>query len=368
MRPSQEHLRHVAALLSSLFGEFGDHSCDWQARTGESSEFVLKTTNRQQFSLCVWVRERITPQMAEDLFARMSEEPVKPNVIRLVYAPVISPRVADLARRHGIAHLDHAGNCHIVLPSAGLLISRSGVPKDSTVREKATAVDLFAPKSSRILRAMLHEPSRGWQVTELASHSDVQVSPGLVSKVKQTLLTESYARVSDRLLYLKDPGGLLKAWSQSYPGAISQREYYVRGETQEIESLVARWCEAEQIEYALARFSAAWRLAPEVRYSTAAVYVSQQGLRPQCLESLRSSTGAREVESGANLVLLTPFDDSVFSKSCTTDDSQERTTSALQTWLDLMQLSGRGTEAAAAIYSKHILASFETIAPAVGAK
>ena len=111
------------------------------------------------------------------------------------------------------------------------------------------------------------------------------------------------------------------------------------------------------MEYALARFSAAWRLAPEVRYSVASLYVSSEALQPRMLESLRADCGAREVESGANLVLLTPLDRSVFVRSMSTP---EQTTSALQTYLDLQTMAGRGSEAAEAIFEKHLRKALET--------
>ena len=40
----------------------------------------------------------------------------------------------------------------------------------------------------------------------------------------------------------------------------------MRGELEQVEQQVATWCSKSNSEYALSRFSAAWRLAPEVRY------------------------------------------------------------------------------------------------------
>jgi len=183
------------------------------------------------------------------------------------------------------------------------------------------------------------------------------VSAGLVSKVKRTLISQSYAAVRDRLLYLKDPRELLKAWAEQYSGAASQRQYYMRGDTHEIEAGISSWCEQSNIEYALARFSAAWRHAPEVRYSVAAVYVGAEAHQNRNQQSLHDDCGAREVESGANLVLLTPFDRSVFVRRL---PPPERTTSPLQTYLDLYSMAGRGEEAAEAVFEAHLRKALES--------
>lgn len=345
-------LDRVEQLLCGIFAELGEFRSSWEARGGDATSDVLvvSQSSNQTYRFDVKVRERITPQIADDLFERLQQEPLPERVIRIVYAPVISPRVAEIARQHRIAFIDYAGNCHIVDRTKGLLISRTGIPNEATSRKETTG-DPFSPKSSRIVRAMLHEPQRGWQVSELALHPDVEVSVGLVSKVKRALIRESYAIVRDRLLYLKQPLDLLAAWARSYPGPPVQRQFYMRGETEEIERRIAAWCEKSKIEYALARFSAAWRHAPEVRYSVASLYVGSESLGPLWLEWLRGDCGAKEVESGANLVLLSPFDRSVFARRLA---APEQTTSPMQTYLDLQSMAGRGSEAAEAVFEKHL--------------
>ena len=122
------------------------------------------------------------------------------------------------------------------------------------------SADPFSPKSSRIVRGMLSEPAKGWKVRELADHPDVKVSPGLVVKVKRTLVEESYAAERDGLLFLRDPVGLLENWARYYPGPAEQVPMYFLGETATAEDAVARWCRANDLHYALCGLSAAWRL------------------------------------------------------------------------------------------------------------
>jgi hypothetical protein len=358
MAEPRKNLARFEQLICDIFAEMGAFELLWEPHSGDTRSDVMMVSKspEQSFRFDVKVRERITPQIADELFERLQIERLPGRTICIVYAPVISPRVAEIAREHGVSFIDYAGNCHIVDQMTGLLISRSGIPNEASSRKQQTA-DPFSPKSSRIVRAMLHEPDRGWQVSELAEHPDVDVSVGLVSKVKQALVRESYAVVRERLLYLKQPNDLLAAWTRDYPGPSSQYPFYMRGDTTEVESKMSVWCEKTNIEYALARFSAAWRHAPEVRYSVASLYVSSEALGSRSLESLRADCGAKEVESGANLMLLIPFDKSVFVRC---SSAPEQTTSPLQTYLDLQSMTGRGSEAAEAVFEKHLRQGLES--------
>ena len=106
------------------------------------------------------------------------------------------------------------------------------------------------------------------------------------------------------------------------------------------------------LELALAGFSAAWRLGPEVRHAVAAVFVEDRGFNPDTFGRLGKYKGGKRVETGANLLLWRPFDVSVLVGSHGKDESALPVTSALQTYLDLKRLAGRGAEAAAAVYER----------------
>ena len=359
MANTKKHLARFERLLRDIFAELGDFESVWESSSDDAccDVMIVSKSSSQTYRFDVKVRERITPQMADDLFKRLQIEPLPNRMIRIVYAPVISPRVAEIAGQYGVSYIDFAGNCRIADGAAGLLISRSGIRNDAS-RHKPNTADPFSTKSSRIVRAMLHEPKRGWQVSELAEHPDVKVSKGLVSKVKQALIRENYVVERDRLLYLKQPLDLLAAWARNYPGPSEKCPLYMRGEISEIEKRVVKWCKKTANEHALAKFSAAWRLAPEVRYSVASVYVGKVLQRPSIFASFCAECNAKEVDSGANLVLLTPFDQSVFVRCTSTPD---RTTSPLQTYLDLQSLAGRGSEAAEAVFEKHFRERLEQL-------
>ena len=165
-------------------------------------------------------------------------------------------------------------------------------------------------------------------------------------------MEESYALERKGLLYLRDPVGLLENWARSYPGPAEQIPMYFLGDAEAAEEAVASWCQANDLRYALAGFSAAWRLAPEVRYAVAAVYVDDRGFDREILGTLSRYKGGKRVETGANLLVWRPFDRSVLAGSRSEKPTTPPVTSAIQTYLDLKKLGGRGEEAAAAVYER----------------
>jgi hypothetical protein len=344
--------------IRRIFDELGGESIAIQRKALSASipsdVFLCVTSKEVKLKVAVEVKARITPQTALSVCERMAQTPK--DVIPLVYSPVISPRVADLLGQYGIGYVDEAGNCRIKSIHHRLLINRCGYK--SPVRPPKGIADLFSPKSSRIIRAMLAQPVNGWQVRELAAHPDIEVSVGLAAKVKQTLIEESYAIEHDRLLYLRDPVGLLENWakhcSENFIGPADQIAMFFRGSMEDAEQAVAQWCQDNDIAFALAGFSAAWRLAPEVRYNVAAVYIEGHGFDREMLSKLESYRGGKPVETGANLLLWRPYDRSVLLGSRRESSKDLPATSAIQTYLDLKRLGGRGEDAATAVYERLI--------------
>jgi len=78
-----------------------------------------------------------------------------------------------------------------------------------------------------------------------------------------------------------------------------------------------------------------------VRYQKASAYVQGD------VDSLINDLGWTEVSSGANVSLLVPYDEGVFFGKSEVDEIW--ITSALQTYLDLQSVRGRGQEAALVI-------------------
>jgi hypothetical protein len=347
-------MKRIEDSIRRIFDELSGGSIKMERDTPVASipcDALLQVTFKEaKFTIAAQARARITPQTALSVCEKLAKTPK--DVISVVFAPVISPRVAEILGQYGISYIDQAGNCRIRSTRHRLLIDRCGYK--SSVRPPKGIADLFSPKSSRIIRAMLAQPAKGWQVRELAAHPDIEVSAGLAAKVKQTLIEESYAVEHERLLYLRDPVGLLENWAKSYSGPVEQIAMFFRGNTEDAEQAVAKWCQDSDIAFALGGLSAAWRLAPEVRYNVATVYVESHGFDREMFSNLESYQGGKPVETGANLLLWCPYDRSVLVGTHRERKEDLPATSAIQTYLDLKRLGGRGEEAATAMYERLI--------------
>jgi hypothetical protein len=305
--------------------------------------------------LLVQVMGRVTPQTALGILARMEVSPGQG--VPLLCCPMLSPRLQQLCEEHGVNYLDGAGNCRIAAP--GLYIERRGLGK--VQRQEKPPIDLFATKASRIIRAMLTDPAHGWQVQRLARWESVGASLGLASRVKQALVEQGFAVERDRLLYVRNPDDLLKAWVENYRPKVEQFSLYVMGDPQRAEAAIAEWCLSNNARYALTQFSGAWRTAPAVRYQRSTIYV--QGLDEEAWGNLNKFSNAKRVDSGANVVLWQTYDPAVFLGERPLGDPLLTTVSPLQLYLDLKQLHGRGEEAAQAVYDAEIAPTFAATPP-----
>jgi len=339
-------------ILSKLLSELGKFEVEFSdLKSDLGCDYRISDPSGKTFLLQVKTYQRLTPAVAEGAFPRMENHCDRVGAEPVLYASVVSDRTAEIAKAHGVSWIDFAGNCHLVFPEHGIYVHRSGIrnPFGKTMTSK---LNVFSPKSSRVVRVMLQEPSRGWQLNELAKHHDVRISGGLMSRIKKSLVEDGYALMHEGHLHLKSPKALLRDWVDHYrTDKPNEFAFYMRGDEEQIENQVAAWCSESNLEYALSRFSAAWRLAPEVRYSVASFLVSAEAVRETSLQKFRDQCGARRVESGANLVLHLPEDDSHLSGFVAEPLS---TTSPLQTYLDLMSMGGRGEEAADAVYQKFL--------------
>jgi hypothetical protein len=211
---------------------------------------------------------------------------------------------------------------------------------------------------------MLQTPLAGWKMRDLASIS--RVSLGLVVKAKPSLIQQGYALENNRRLYLCDPVGLLNAWAKRYHNRVNSMPLYLRGELHEIENTICEWCwdmsKDKQVDYSLCSFSAAWRLAPQVRYTVGSMYFDAGLQTDEAIIHLIKYLKAKSVESGANFIIWIPHLDSATDVQTQDGSSKIRITAPLQTYLDLSDLNGRGEEAAQAIFDKYLKKDMEAAA------
>ena len=255
-------------------------------------------------------------------------------------APYISERSAEICAKEGIGYIDLAGNCRLSFD--GIYIERSGRPNPRPQRRELRS--LYSPKATRVLRVLLASPKRRWKLEALAK--EATVSLGQVANVKKRLLDREWIVSEVGGIFLKEPEPLLREWAASYESRKNQSEsFYSLTDIDEVEVEIADRCREMRLRYALTAFSGAVRLAPAVRYLRAYAFVDEPG-------KLADLLGLKRVDSGENVVLLTPYDNGVFYDSRVIDGV--RVASPIQLFLDLSSIRGRGEEAAEALLDQEI--------------
>ena len=259
----------------------------------------------------------------------------------ILVAPYLSDASRQICREAGVGCIDLAGNAF--LSFGNIFIDRSGNPNPFPVSRVSKSV--FSPKSSRVLRVLLSDPSKRWYVEDLSRETGISI--GLASRVKQSLLAQEWIREENKSFNLVKPEEVLNQWAGNYSYKKSPAfSYYSMLSEEELEVAVKKECERRKYRYGLALFSGARKVAPFVRFMRFFSYVDDS------VEDIAAALQLKKVESGANVTLLQPYDEGVFYGLQNIRGTN--VVSDIQLFLDLKGYKGRGEEAAQAIFDQRI--------------
>jgi hypothetical protein len=303
-------------------------------REQQGADFLVNLAiDNKKAVLIVEVKNNGQPRIAREAINQLIRyRDSYPNAYCVFMAPYISPQAAEICLKDGVGYADYAGNCY--LSFGQVYIEQKGRPNPFKTRRDLTS--LYSPKASRVLRVLMNNPGKTWKTQDLAK--EARVSLGQVANVKKLLLDREWITKRNGFS-LSEPWVLLTEWSSAYTYRKNKiRNFYSLRSIPDIESDLAKLCNEKGIEYALTGFSGGARLAPAVRYSRAMAYVSNSR------EDVALLLNLKEVESGANVMLLDPYDEGVFYGRQVIDDIS--IVSPVQIYLDLKSYRGRGEEAA----------------------
>lgn len=265
-------------------------------------------------------------------FIRNFEKTAYPVII----APYLSERSQDLCRADGCGYVDFVGNVHLEFGSVYIDRKTDKTPKN----EQRSLRSIFKPKAANILRNLLNDPERRWRVADLSETANA--SAGHVSEVGQALREREWAAQSKNGLYLTDPDGLLDAWSQEYEQPDGERVNlytHLHGSAliNAIEELMADYPEPKIV---FGSYTAADWLGPYARTGKTYLYADERGLG-----ALQQHLELQQPLKGPNIEICVPNEDGVLNDIERFGD-HVICTSAVQTYLDLMNSGERGREAA----------------------
>lgn len=274
----------------------------------------------------------VEPRDVTEVVARLRS---RQGAIPLVVASFLGPGVRDRLTAAGVGYLDLTGNVRLVAERPGLFIVDRGADRNPS-RQERSGRSLRGPKAGRIVRALCDSfPPLGTR--DLAKRT--RTDPGYVSRVLDLLDREDLIRREPRGPVIDcDWRGLLRRWAGDYsPLAAGRARSYLapRGLSAVLERL-----RQTGATYAVTGSAAAAEVAPVAAPRLLACYVDDA-------ESVAASLDLRPTESGANVLLLLPFDPVVYER---TWERNGVTFAAIsQVVADLLTGPGRGPAEAEAL-------------------
>ena len=302
--------------------------------------------------------------------------------ISVVAVPYMGEVGTSLCEKARVSWIDLSGNAHLSAP--GLFVHVEGSP--NLFKAVGRPSDMFAPKSSRITRALLANCWSAWSVEGLGRRtgledeegpgirelaSRVEMEAGFTSRIVHRLKDEGLVTVTVRRLEAEgligglrnksdgrlvavratNPSLLLDAWRDEYKffrhdvlkGHVPARS------SDELLKYLDRSLKAADIEHEATGLGAAWLFTHFAAFRLVTFYVRE---RP---EAFLREIGFREDSQGANVWLVIPNDEGVFkepvipNKYTGAKDVEGNITCVhpVQIYVDLKQHPERSAEAAA---------------------
>lgn len=289
----------------------------------------LQSPSGQQVLLVVEAKRRIEPRTVPTIVEQVQQYcfALDDTAVAVVSAAYLSPSVRALLVDLGIGYIDTTGNIHLEVSSPGLFISTTGAERDPWPVRYPLA-SLRGRGAGAALRAIVdnHAP---FGVRQLAEISEVP-APTL-SRVITFLDREDILQREPRgtVLAVKWQSAI-RRWAEDY-GQLTSNKPTLLLDPRGISSLERRLIESP-LQYAATGAFAAQRFNPIAPARSASLYVEDPYETAEAL-------GLREVDSGANVTLLEPFDPVAFRGATVRDGL--RCVAASQLAVDLLTGPGR---------------------------
>jgi AraC-like DNA-binding protein len=257
------------------------------------------------------------------------------GIVPVIVAPHISEEGRRLCRDVEVGYIDLTGNVFLQFDS--VLIERTSSRTPAT-RMRATSPDIFAPKSSRMLRVLLENPGKPWTVSDMSKEAGVSL--GLVHRVVKALTEKGYVDKKWGAISLVKPAELLDSWAERYrlDGDRDHTYYSFRRSFSTFAADLEALAQRAGFTYAFTSHAGASLVAPFVRFTDAHFYFSGD------VEAVVSGLDLRPVEMGGTLHLLTPYDAGVFYRVQRVGEAS--VVCNTQLYLDLFNYPARGREQA----------------------
>jgi hypothetical protein len=329
----------VAQRLRALLQRAKDWEETVDARVGrQRADLLVRFTlgDRQQ-TLVAAVTSLGQPRQIRAAVTRLEElRREMPAAYPVAAAAYIGPQSARILKSRNLGYVDLSGNCYLAFDH--VLIEKEG---KRNVRPSTRPLrSLFAPRATRVVRALLVEPPRAWRLEELGRAAAVSLghTHNVVKRLEQLAWVE---RDDTQRFRLVKPADLLEAWCEVYTYRVNEVTTWLAAErvTRKFLAEVARVATAEGRRYAFTLNAGVSLVAPRLRVPVVHCYLEGD---PQAVARALGLQPAGEPD--ANVLFLTPYDPGVFYGAL--EKAGLKVACLPQLYADLARYERRGAEQA----------------------
>lgn len=297
--------------------------------------FRLRGPDKRSVELPVIARKGLVPRDVAALVAG-AEQPL------IVVSSYLGARTRELLSQAGASYADATGNVRVVVSRPAIFLEGLGAERDPE-RTSRPLQSLRGAAAGRVVRGLV-ELAPPFGVRELAAAAATPL--GTVSRVVSFLEREALlTRDQRKRIVAVDWPALLARWGKDYELTRSNELLTFL----EPRGLSALWPKLERLRRHAATGSTAGPGIAATRI--AMIYVDEP-------EDAARTLGLVPAEAGANVWLLRPYDEVVFTRtrrraiSAGDASSGVVTVAAAQAVVDLMSSPGRGPQEAEALIEK----------------
>jgi hypothetical protein len=297
----------------------------------------IRSPDGRRAKVAVETKQNVTGADAAALAPRLTAAADASNAVQgLVVTRYLSPMARERLGATGVSYLDLTGNIRLSLNRPGLFIETRGAERDPSPRRRDSQ-SLKGGSAARIVRALCDwRPPVG--VRELSRRA--QADPGYVSRVLRLLEKEDVITREERgrvtAVRWKD---LLRRWAQDY-AVTRTNESFAHLDPRGVENFVDR-LRVYPGRWALTGSRAVPRLASTAPPRLVSCYLDDPA-------RAAADLGIRTVETGANVLLIQPFDSVIWERA--RKEAGLTLVAVSQCAVDLLTGTGREPSQAEAVF------------------
>ena len=339
MLKSAEIRRQVAQRLRELFPRARGWEETPDAKIGGQAVDLLAKfrLGEHEQTMVVDVVSLGQPRQIRAAVTKLSDvRKAMPAAYPVAASVYIGSQSAKILKDNGLGFVDLSGNCYLAFEH--VLIEKEG---KRNVRPSTRPLrSLFAPRATRVVRALLAEPGRAWRLEELGKAAAVSLghSHNVVKRLEDLRWVE---RDEAQRIHLGKPADLLEAWCESYSYRTNEMASYFVSErvSRRLMADLAKAATADGRRYAFTLTAGLSLVAPQTRLGGLHCYLEGD---PAPIAAALGLHPAGEADG--SLHLLAPYDPGVFHGAL--DKAGLKVVSLPQLYADLVRYERRGAEQA----------------------